>query len=79
MKNISLVIDKKINNKWKETYKTTDEKEIYKALAQNVIAKKFHKCSYIRSIKECTNYDGTRKVVVYYDNGVRATYTIYDF
>lgn len=39
MKNISLIVDKKVNNKWEETYKTTDEKEIYKALAQNVIAK----------------------------------------
>lgn len=61
---------------WRETHANTDPAEVYKYLAEDLIAKKINACSYIRSIKRTNLYNGFQKIVVSYDNGVRATYTI---
>ena len=58
------------------TFETTDPSTIWERLAQDLIAKKMHKCSYIRSIKDVNNYDGTRTITVYEDNGYKGVYTI---
>lgn len=78
MNEISKTILTKKGSKWIETYKTTDESEVYKDLAWSLLAKKFHKCTYITSIKEHTNYNGTRTATVYYDNGTKAVFVIAD-
>ena len=69
-------------SKIKKTYVTTstetDAATVYAELAAALIAKKIHKCTYIKSIKEWTNYNGTRTVIVNYDGG-RCKYTIKDW
>lgn len=54
----------------------TDEKEVYKSLLHDLIAKKFNGCTYITRIVKRNNYDGTITVTVTYDNGVRNIYTV---
>lgn len=76
MREIKRVIECKKGNAWETTLVTTDEKEIYKDLAMALVSKKLHQCTYIKSIKDHPNYDGTRNITVYYDNGVKSTYTI---
>ena len=64
------------NGKYHVTFTETDPNCVHESLMKDLIAKKLHKCSYIRSIKDVPNYDGTRNIVVYYDNGFRNTYTV---
>jgi len=78
MRQIEMTIYTKNGATWTQGRTTTDETEIYKSLAAGLLHKKIHKCSYIKSIKDACNYDGTRNVTVYYDNGVKALYTIAD-
>lgn len=54
----------------------TDPCEIYKRLSHELIAKKIHKCAYIKKISDKCNYDGTRNITVFHDNGVKDVYTI---
>lgn len=57
-----------------ETY--TNPYFIYESLARELIAKKLLHCEWIKSIKDRTNYDGTRTITVTYNNDTRAIYTI---
>lgn len=54
----------------------TDSLTIHESLAHDLIAKKLHNASYIKSIKDRCNYDGTRTITVTYDNGCRRVYKI---
>ena len=58
------------------TWETNDPAEIHKDLMNDLIAKKLHKCTYIRSIKDRPNYDGTRTITVYHDNGCKRVYVV---
>lgn len=76
MKEIRRIAEVKEGKAWRQTYVTTDEKEVYESLARDLVAKKLHKATYIKSVKDVSNYDGTRDITVTYDNGVRSVYTI---
>lgn len=76
MKTIGMKVYSKKGNKWIETYSTNDEHETYYSLARNLTSKYMHKATYIRSMKDVCNYDGTRTITAYYDNGVKAEYTV---
>lgn len=76
MRDIKRVVYSKVNNKWCETITVTDEQAIYKALATDIIAKKIHKCLWIKSIRDYSNYDGTRTITVYYDSNCKSVYTV---
>ena len=76
MREIKRVVEVKNGSKWEVSHTTTNELTIYKDLASAMISKKLHQCTYIKSIKDVCNYDGTRNITIYYDNGVRSTYTI---
>ena len=54
----------------------TDATEIYKSLSADLIHKKLHKCKYIRSVADRSNYDGTRTVTVYYIDDVKRVYIV---
>lgn len=77
MRKESMVIEEKTNKKW-NTYGSViyNKETIYKSLMHDLIAKKLHKCTYITSIKDICNYDGTRTITVSYDNDVRRKYTV---
>jgi len=64
--------------KWKVERIETDKTEIYRSLATDLLHKKLHKCTYIRSITDTCNYDGTRTVTTYYDNNVKRVYVVED-
>ena len=76
MREIKRVIYDKIDNKWCEVMTVTDKEDIYKSLATDIIAKKIHKCLWIKSIRDMSNYDGTRNITVYYDNDCKSVYTV---
>ncbi len=75
-KEIARICFVKNGNKWEQTFKETNEERINKSLLNDIIAKKMHKCTYIKSISERTNYDGTRTFKVYYDNNCMNEYTV---
>ncbi len=61
---------------WRETYTTNDPVEVYKALVEDLIAKKINACAYIRSIKRENLYNGFQRITVSHENGVKAVYTV---
>lgn len=76
MKKIEMLSEVKHNGKWAVTYRTDDESIIYPRLALAVVAKKINACRYISRIQRRNNYDGTQDVVIYYDSGLRVTFTV---
>lgn len=76
MREMQRLVEQKVNNAWVETFRETDENKIWESLAKDLIAKKLHKATWIRSVRDSSNYDGTRDITVYYDNGVRSIYTV---
>lgn len=69
-------IELKNNKKWETSHIITDETEIYKSLANDMINKKLNNCAYIKSIKRTPLYDGTHKITVTYNNDCRAIYHV---
>lgn len=77
-RNETMTVFVKEGNKWIMSSVCTDKTEIYKSLSDDLLHKKIHKCSYIKSIKDMCNYDGTRTIITYYDNGVKRVYIVED-
>lgn len=78
MKQIKLEIYVKNGKNYELSRYTLDIEGIYRALADDMINKKLLDCTYIKRIVRNPNYDGTQEISVYYDNGVKAVYTVYD-
>lgn len=76
MKKIQVIVERKSGGKWETTFASDDQSKVYEELAKDLIAKKIHKCTYIKTIKDVCNYDGTRDIAITYDNNVRRIYTI---
>ena len=49
---------------------------VHEYLMHDLIAKKLNCCSYIKSIRRVSNYDGTQNITVTYDNNCRRIYTV---
>lgn len=75
MKKISRAYEKKEGRKYIETYRTEDENQVYKDFANEIMYKLVFKCPEYKSMKQYSNYDGTRTVIFYQDNG-RSIYII---
>ena len=76
MKKIQRICEVKQGNKYVVTFTETDENEVYRWLASDLINKKLCECRYIKRIVRNSNYDETQDIIVYYDNNVRNTYTV---
>lgn len=76
MREIKRIIYNRDNNKWRKVMTVTNKEDIYKSLATDIIAKKIHKCLWVKSIRDVSNYDGTRNISVYYNNSCKAVYTV---
>lgn len=50
---------------WRETYKTENELEIYRCLADELLACKVFKSPTYKRLKQYNNYDGTRTIIFY--------------
>jgi hypothetical protein len=70
------VIEIKNGKKWEVKNEITDVYNIYKNLAGDLIAKKLNACTYIKTIKRQSNYDGTQTITVTYNNDCRSVYTV---
>lgn len=73
---IKKTVEVKNGRKWEHSFTDHVEENVYKSLANDLIAKKINGCSYIRSIKRTPLYNGYQKIVVMHDNGVRTTYIV---
>ncbi len=73
-----VVFQKKIGRNWiiESIPEGVTKEQLYHALMCDLIAKKLHNCTYIKSITDCPNYNGTRTITVTYDNNFRKVYTI---
>lgn len=76
MRTIKKTVEVKDGRSWKVNYTETNETEIYKSLAMDIINKKIQAAAYIKRIKRTSNYDGTQNIIVTYDNDCRAVYTV---
>lgn len=75
MRKISRVFQIKEGRSWRETYRTEDPAEIYKSLSHELMSSKVFHASYYKRMEQRNNYDGTRTVTFYQDNG-KSVYTI---
>lgn len=66
------------NNKYIETYATTDPETIYRRLTNTLIAKKINCCKWVRSIKRVNLYNGYQQITVLENNGCKEEYIIQD-
>jgi hypothetical protein len=73
---IYMSVEEKINGKYTEIRRCTDENEVNRDLMHDLIAKKMHNCTYITRITDTPLYDGTRKITVTYNNKIRRIYRI---
>ncbi len=76
MKEMKRLVETKRNGKWEVSFTETDKNKIWESLAKDLISKKIHKATWIKSIRDNSNYDGTRDITVTYDNNVRSIYTV---
>lgn len=63
---------------WEKSYTTNNSTEVYESLALDLINKKIHACTFIKSIKRTPNYDGTQTITVTYDNNCKTVYIVSD-
>lgn len=73
---IELKVYIKEGNKARETYATTDATEIYKRLAETLIAKKINCCNWVKSIKRENLYNGYQKITVNQINSIKEIYIV---
>lgn len=66
-------LKEKVGKELQTTFTQTDEKEVYRFLASELIAKKINQCSYIKSIQRKQMYTHL-EIIVNYDNGDRSVY-----
>ena len=76
MREINLVIEIKRGKKWEKEMVITNETLVYKYLANDLISKKLNGCTFIKTIKRVSNYDGTQTITVTFDNDCRNIYTV---
>ena len=75
MKEVYRTFEIKDGRGWKETYITTDRAKVYEDLACELMNLKVFKSPVYKSVTQHNNYDGTRTVIIYQDNG-RSVYRI---
>ena len=73
---VNFVVEVKEGREYKETYVCLNEIDVYRDLSHELINKKIHNCTYIKSIKRIPLYDGFQKIIVTYDNKMRRVYTV---
>ena len=75
MKKEMRVFEVKEGKTWKETFRTENLEQIYKDLAQELLNCKVFKSQYYKKMTQNSNYDGTRTITFYQNNG-RSVYTV---
>lgn len=65
MKTISRAFYTREGRKWKQTYYTECPQKVYEDFSQELMNHKVFHVSYINSMTQYNNYDGTRTVIFY--------------
>lgn len=73
---VNFIVEIKSGKVYKAERTCTDTTEVYKALSNDIIAKKVNGCGYIKSIRRTPLYNGYQRIIVTYDNAVRRIYTV---
>lgn len=69
----------KTDNKWRETFRTEDEAQVYKDFSAELVRSKMWKSRYYTKVTNYSNYDGTYTWVFYTNYGTyqgRSTYVV---
>lgn len=74
-KNIYRAFEKKEGRNWIETFRTTDENQIYKDLSSELLYCRVFKSPRYHRMTQNNNYDGTRTIIFYTDYG-RSIYRV---
>ena len=78
MKTTSYTLEKKAGKTWATVYTTDSAAAVWERLARDLMAK-MNKSPAITRTTSRNMYDGTREVLVTYDNGTRGRYIIPEF
>ena len=68
----------KVGNRWIYSCEWYDPLHIYSNLACELESKKLRCCTWIKSIKFMTFFNGWHKITVYYDNNTKCEYILPD-
>lgn len=60
---------------WRETYRTNDRAKVYEDLANELLSLKVFKSFAYKRMRQYSNYDGTRTIIIYQDSG-RSVYVV---
>ena len=66
---ISRAFQVKDGRNWKETYRTEDRAKVYEDLANELLYLKVFKSPMYKKMVQRSNYDGTRTIEIYQENG----------
>lgn len=69
MKQVYRTFEVKEGKEWKETYRTEDRAKVYEDLACCLMYSKVFKSPLYKRMTDRPNYDGTRTIIFYQDNG----------
>ena len=61
---------------WQLTSESNDARRVYESFGYTLMSKYVHKVKYITKIMDRNNYDGTRTITAYFDNGTKYVYTV---
>lgn len=75
MKTICRTFEVKEGRGWRETYYTEDQAKVYEDLACELLNLKVFKSPVYKRMTQHPNYDGTRTITIYQDNG-RSVYVV---
>lgn len=75
MDKVKVVFEKRAGREWVATWQSENPAEVYKRLAEALIAKKLCGCTWVKSIKRIQRYTHI-EIVVTYDNDGRDTFTL---
>ena len=75
MRTIYRTFEVKEGRNWRETYRTEDAAKVYEDLACELLNLKVFKSPVYKRMTQHSNYDGTRTIVIYQDNG-RSVYVV---
>ena len=73
---VNMTIEVKNGKTYEVTNVNENRAEVYESLARDLVNKKLCSCTYIKSIKRVSLYNGYEKITVTYDNNVRCVYVI---
>mgnify|MGYP003308507354 CR=1 FL=1 len=67
-----------INSKNETLYETENTTQATEDLLSCIVAKKIHRCTWVRTIKDTCNYDGTRTIKIFENCRIKRIFLVKD-